>query len=403
MTDIQFARIKNIILLLSLFIGLTTQIVNFLRLWQGDQETVTWVLGSIGFVLVVCVLSYVSFSRKKSAIAKTKFVHRFPGYSTSARILLSLIVVMSCAGILWVHHQNTILRNKFIILVADFDGPNIKRYGVTELLFQQLHLTLDEDHDVVVKKLGGTISEEEGRKAALKAGEKYFADLVLWGWYAATGTSMTITMHVENLSHALTHEKARSYVLQGDLAAIETFTAQYMLSGEASALALYVGALTRFQSKDYAGTIERLNRLINSNSFGSKDVERDLHFYRGNSFFFLKNFQDAVSDYSKIVEIGLADAPVYNNRAICFSNLKEYDKAISDLDEAIRRDSTLAEAYSNRGYAHVMLKQFKAAITDWTLSIKLGFTRPETYFNRGKAYREVRAYDNSRADLNMAI
>ena len=61
----------------------------------------------------------------------------------------------------------------------------------------------------------------------------------------------------------------------------------------------------------------------------------------------------------------------YNNRGIAYGDLKQYDKAIADLTKVIELYPEPAKAYNNRGNAYLGLQQFDKAIADFTKAIDL--------------------------------
>jgi tetratricopeptide (TPR) repeat protein len=61
----------------------------------------------------------------------------------------------------------------------------------------------------------------------------------------------------------------------------------------------------------------------------------------------------------------------YNNRGAAFMNKGEYDEAIADLDKAIELSPEFAMAYSNRGAAYINKGEYDKAISDSNKAIKL--------------------------------
>jgi len=55
---------------------------------------------------------------------------------------------------------------------------------------------------------------------------------------------------------------------------------------------------------------------------------------------------------------------ITNNRGLAYSNLGQYQKAIDDYTRAIELDPENADTYDNRGLAYVTLSQYQKAIDD---------------------------------------
>lgn len=88
----------------------------------------------------------------------------------------------------------------------------------------------------------------------------------------------------------------------------------------------------------YGSAIDNLNTLILLKPQSSK-----YYYFRGVSQFNLKNYHDAVQDYSKAIEFKedkISDFNIYSERGLCKMRLKDYSGAIQDFDKslAIYRD-----------------------------------------------------------------
>ena len=66
------------------------------------------------------------------------------------------------------------------------------------------------------------------------------------------------------------------------------------------------------------------------------------------------------------------DAEAYINRGNAYSKKGQYDKAISDYSKAIEINPKYADAYINRGLAHNSLGNYNSACDDWLKACKLG-------------------------------
>ncbi len=91
----------------------------------------------------------------------------------------------------------------------------------------------------------------------------------------------------------------------------------------------------------------------------------------------LKLYDEAISDFTRTVELNPDDAPAYNNRGLAYARgIKEYRKAIADFTRAVEIDPDFAEAYDNRGIAYQMASDNKEnACADWKQACELGRCR----------------------------
>lgn len=92
---------------------------------------------------------------------------------------------------------------------------------------------------------------------------------------------------------------------------------------------------------------------------------------RGMSLAEQGKYEDAITDYTRAIEIDPGKADYYVNRGIAYLNMKQFDLAIADFDKAIELDPTLAIAYANRGCAYASKGLLDLAISDFKKTIEL--------------------------------
>ena len=93
-------------------------------------------------------------------------------------------------------------------------------------------------------------------------------------------------------------------------------------------------------------------------------------------------------------------AIVYNNRGIAYMSEGEYDCAIKDFTKAIEVKPDFAEGYNNRGVAYAEKSEMESAIEDFTTVINLKSIGKsdyiEAYYNLGLTYAK-------HGEINLAI
>ena len=114
------------------------------------------------------------------------------------------------------------------------------------------------------------------------------------------------------------------------------------------------------------------------------------------------NYQGAVADYTKAIEINPSDADLYYYRGGAKEDLKDYQGAIADYTKAIEINPSDADWYSFRGFAKSQLEDYKGAIDDYTKAIEIDPL--DQYFYIGRAANKVFLGDpqGSCSDLRKA-
>ncbi len=81
------------------------------------------------------------------------------------------------------------------------------------------------------------------------------------------------------------------------------------------------------------------------------------------------NYEEAVANYSKAIQIDPKCAQLYKYRADSNRNAKKWDLALADYDKAISLAPSLLDAYSGRGEIKYRLKNYQSAIPDFEKAI----------------------------------
>jgi len=132
----------------------------------------------------------------------------------------------------------------------------------------------------------------------------------------------------------------------------------------------------------------------------SKDAE--IYNNRGFAYCEIGQYDQAISDFSKAIEINPRFAPAYNNRGAAYLYTAQYDQAISDLSKAVEIDPRLANAYNNRGWAYIKMEQYDEAVSDFDKTIEIDPRLAEAYFYRAVVHSLLEEYDKALLDAVKA-
>jgi tetratricopeptide (TPR) repeat protein len=124
---------------------------------------------------------------------------------------------------------------------------------------------------------------------------------------------------------------------------------------------------------------------------------------RGNAYYNLGQYSQAISDYTRAIELNPEYAKAYCHRGVVYRKLGNLDQAISEYIKAIELNPKYAAAYNNRGNAYSDLGQYPKAICNFTRAIELNPKYAAAYYSRGVAYGNLGQYNQAISDYTRAI
>jgi tetratricopeptide (TPR) repeat protein len=131
------------------------------------------------------------------------------------------------------------------------------------------------------------------------------------------------------------------------------------------------------------------------------------HQNRGVSYADKGDYQAAIREYNRALEVAPSLTVALYNRGIAFLRTKQYRRAIEDLTQVIQSGSPMSDgAYFNRGSAYFEMKDYDAAIADFTKTIESAPAQSEiyrVYALRGSAYASKGMFDAAIDDLTKGI
>lgn len=156
--------------------------------------------------------------------------------------------------------------------------------------------------------------------------------------------------------------------------------------------------------KQYANSNDSQKAQIkNSIALNDKYFNALLELEQGNNFYFRKDYQNAVSAYSRALQINSNFAEAYNNRGNAYVQLKNYQQAMQDLQNAVRLNNADARIHNNLGGVYLLLENYNAAISEYTQAINLNPNLFSAYFNRSLAYCYTNRFREALPDAQRAM
>jgi tetratricopeptide (TPR) repeat protein len=83
------------------------------------------------------------------------------------------------------------------------------------------------------------------------------------------------------------------------------------------------------------------------------------------------DFDDALADFNKAVELAPTNSVVYYNRGLIKRKMCDLNGAIADYSEAIKLNTNYTDAYRSRGGAETILNDLDGALADFTVALQL--------------------------------
>jgi len=133
---------------------------------------------------------------------------------------------------------------------------------------------------------------------------------------------------------------------------------------------------------------------------------KNVHAYNniGVAYFRTGNLDQAISYYTKAIDLGIADANMYFFRGQMYGKYQQEDaKAIKDYTKAIELQPKFSRAYLNRALSYSMMKEHDKAIADYNKMVELRPADLKVIIdNRAKQYFEKRDYAKAWTDVDKA-
>jgi tetratricopeptide (TPR) repeat protein len=140
-----------------------------------------------------------------------------------------------------------------------------------------------------------------------------------------------------------------------------------------------------------------------SNAILKTPAIAELYDERGRAYYELNNFESALLDYNKAIELKPEWAEAYNSRGLVYFQTHNITSAIKDFSKAISLAPNQSETYMNRGLAYDGIGDIKSALIDFDKAIMLNRNFAEAYTNRYLIKIKTKDLNGALADINKAI
>jgi len=135
-----------------------------------------------------------------------------------------------------------------------------------------------------------------------------------------------------------------------------------------------------------------------------RDKVSELYVWRGNAWYNKKDYDNALVDYNKAIEINPNYELAFYNRGFAWIAKQDYNRAIADFNKVIEINPNSASAYVSRGSIRRALKEYNTAIVDYNNAIEIDPNYASAYYNRGLAKKENNIdFEGSKQDFEKYL
>ena len=150
--------------------------------------------------------------------------------------------------------------------------------------------------------------------------------------------------------------------------------------------------------KNYSNAVQDFTHAMELDKTNAGYVDN-----RQGAFFALGQLNRALEDANHAMRLAPSHAFVYHSRALIYDAMKLYDDAIHDLTTAISLDQNWIELFVDRGKVFAKEGRFDAAISDFNRAIKRNDNLTLAIRERGLTFKRMGDIEKARPDLELAL
>jgi tetratricopeptide (TPR) repeat protein len=401
-------------------IGISTVIFQYVSLWQGSREVMTYVFLVLAGMLVISGLVWIGFRQKKTPISitrtRTKYIKN-PYYQKSykiARILLGCTILAGLVLTILYFEQQRKLEENFVILVTQIEGPNPEKYRVTEEVLVKLTNEFSSDNDIRIMLVDEQVNIQKSDSGLKGLENKYRADLIIWGWYGITDSA--VRLHISLYAPKISlHQYAAfngldflSAIYQTPVNYLDSFELQLGIGDDISVLIHTLNGLILIQEyseENYLDAIGEFDKALEgiSQFGGLKISELQLLFEKTSLHLQLNDIEKAKEGCEQSL---LIDEDGYYSHLICatfYNYLEDFPNASDHISQAMESDIDDTLVYYVRGHYYLNQLDFEKAIKDYHFILENQKSSIEAFRLLGGIYLQINEFSTARDYLSQYI
>jgi serine/threonine protein kinase len=166
-----------------------------------------------------------------------------------------------------------------------------------------------------------------------------------------------------------------------------------------------------FAAADYtnrAGAYADLRQWQEALSDCTRAIELDpndarAYAFRGDIYHMLDRHEEALADCITAIHLQPEDALAYSYRGCVLSSLRRHEDALADFQRAIERDPGLLDAYLGRALALADVGRSEEALRDYDRGVQTGQANVRLWYNRGKLLSDLGREQEAIASYREAL
>jgi tetratricopeptide (TPR) repeat protein len=128
-----------------------------------------------------------------------------------------------------------------------------------------------------------------------------------------------------------------------------------------------------------------------------------MHNNLGLAYYATANYDSALYEYNKAIQIEPKEFSYYNNRGMAEYNLNDFTNAMIDFKKTLEMQPGFPDAWGNLGMTKIKLNDYEGAISDLTKALSIKQDVGVIWYYRGLAYFKLNNMTAAKDNLNKAI
>lgn len=239
---------------------------------------------------------------------------------------------------------------------------------------------LDVEKDILILKIADHTFPPipVGNSDLLKVGQKIYAI------GSPMGLENTISEGI--ISGLRAYEERTRNFIQVSAAISPGSSGGAVVNAKGELIAITTLTITKGQNLNFAIPINEVLEVYKDVGVSPKDLSSALYFYKGNTEYEQNNYDVAIDNYKKAIDINPELSEAYYNLGVAYSKKEEIETAVTYYEKAIAIDPEFTEAYYGLGFLYFKGGEFQTAIIYYKKAIAIDSEFIEVYINLANVY-----------------